>query len=495
MDRRHFLTIAGAAGSALAFPGLVGAAPQERRYPLRRLESVAADGLTLTAGVSTADFGSGRGEAWTLNSQFPAPTLRIRRGEPTSILLRNELTEPTILHWHGLDVPEAADGHPRYAIAPGQEYRYDFTVKDRAGLYWYHPHTHGRTAPQTYRGMAGLLVVEDEGEQSLELPSGEFELPLLLQDKRAGGGSPLQYAASMGPDMMFGYLGDTPFANGVAHPTVEVRRGLYRLRVLNGSNARIFDLGLSTGAPMTLIGSDGGFLERAAPIGRVMMSTGERADLLVDFSGHRPGDRVILRSLDFRIPGMMGMGGMGGMGGGGRGMGPGGMMGRMAGIPLQGAPMDLLEFVVGDGPVETSAPLPDTLSVLPAPSIDASTPRREFRFDSMMMNHTINGRTFGMERVDLRVPRGRTEVWSLVNASSLPHPVHVHVGQFRVLSRRGGRGRVMPWETGLKDTVLVLPGEQVDIAVRFDEHPGLFLMHCHNLEHEDMGMMMNFQVE
>ena len=131
----------------------------------------------------------------------------------------------------------------------------------------------------------------------------------------------------------------------------------------------------------------------------------------------------------------------------------------------------------------------------PQPGVDDRTPRREFHFGSAMMQHTINGRAFEMNRIDERVPLGRTEIWSFVNESTLAHPVHVHVGQFHVLSRVGGRGRVMPWERGLKDTTLVMPGERVDVAVRFDDYEGLFLMHCHNLEHEDAGMMMNFVVE
>jgi blue copper oxidase len=494
MDRRRFLTWLGAMTAGVGITGrrLDGATLQER-YALRIPERVRADRLELTAGPSTADFGAGRSPVWTLNGQFPGPTLHLRRGETADITLTNRLSEPTILHWHGLDVPEAADGHPRLVIDPGGQYRYTFPVRDRAGLYWYHPHTHHRTAPQTYQGMAGLLVIEDPEESSLPLPDAAHELPLILQDKRLRGGTSLAYdAASMGPDMMLGYLGDTPFANGVAHATVPVDRTRYRLRLLNASNARIFDVGLSTGVQMLLIGSDGGLLERTAPVDRVMLATGERADVLVDFSHHRPGDRVVLRSFPFEVPGMMGMGG--GMGGRGMGRGMGGMMGGMAGVPPQGAGMDLLEFVVRDTPPLPGPPLPDVLSRLPAAAFDARTPRRTFRFESAMMRHTINGRVFVMDRVDFRVPRGTPEVWVFENPSGLPHPVHVHVGQFRVLSRTGGRERVMPWEAGLKDTVLVLPGERVEVGVRFDEYTGLFLMHCHNLEHEDMGMMLNFEV-
>ncbi|MEX2473159.1 MAG: multicopper oxidase domain-containing protein [Gemmatimonadota bacterium] len=493
MNRRRFLHLAGAAGALAACDAFGAETPTDaqelRRTPLPRPQELRANGVTLRAGPTSVDTGIARGEAWTLNGALPAPTLRMRRGERVGLTLENGLPEETILHWHGLDVPEAADGHPRLAIPPGSRYDYAFDVRDRAGLYWYHPHTHMRTGAQTYRGMAGLLVVEDEEESALGLPSGDREIPLVLQDRRASGGAPLEYrAAGMGPDRMIGYLGDTPFANGVAHATTTVARGTYRLRILNASNARIFQLGLSDGRPLTLIGTDGGLLERPASVERVMVATGERIDVLADFSSARPGDRIYLRSFAFEIPGMMGMGR-------GMGRGMGGMIGGMMGGLPQGAAMDLLELVVEDGPAEPAFELPDRLSGIPERPVDGSTPSRSFRFESMMMNHTINGRTFEMERVDARVPLGRTEVWTIENPSQLPHPVHVHAGQLRVRSRTGGRGRVMPWETGLKDTVLVLPGERVEVVVRFEEHRGLFLVHCHNLEHEDMGMMLNFQVE
>jgi FtsP/CotA-like multicopper oxidase with cupredoxin domain len=509
MNRRTFLgALAGgvaavAGGLALFRPnrwrgrGLAGvrgadarSAAQVARYPLPEMQSVSGDGLTLAARQTVADFGPASTRVWSLNDSFPAPTIRVRRGGRARIELQNELDEPTILHWHGLTVPDDMDGHPRFAIAPGSTYDYEFEVRDRAGMYWYHPHTHRRTAAQTYMGMAGLLFVEDDEEAALDLPSGEYELPLILQDKRLGGGSALSYNVGMGPDVMMGYLGDTAFGNGAANPTCGVKRGRYRLRILSASNARVFDLGLADGsadgAAMTLIGTDGGLLEAPVTIDRIRMATGERADILVDFSAYEPGDRVMLRSFDFAVGGMMGMGmGMG------RGRGGGGM-GMMQGL-VQGAEMDLLEFVVLDSPREAAPALPERLSEIPAPRIDADTPRRTFHFNSVMMNHTINGRAFEMERIDERVPLGQTEVWTIINESGLPHPVHIHAGQHRVLSRTGGRDRVMPWETGLKDTVLVMPEERIEMAVRFPD-PGIFLMHCHNLEHEDAGMMMNFEV-
>jgi len=498
MERRNFLktlgaggglVLWGAGGSAESIAGLVrsGSEPQVARHPLPMPPELSGDRLSLTARRAVADLGSSSAPVWGVNGTAPGPLLRLRRGARVRIHLANELPEPTILHWHGLTVPEAADGHPRLAIGTGASYRYDFVVRDRPGAYWYHPHTHERTAPQTYLGIAGMIIVEDGSDEDLGLPSGAYDLPLVLQDKRLDASGALVYAPAMGPDMMFGYLGDRPFGNGVADPTVTVERTRYRLRILNASNARIFDLALGGEDPWTLVGGDGGLLAAPAEIGRLMLATGERAEVVVDFSRYRPGERVMLRSLSFELPGMM-MGVRGGrMGRARTGMSSGAGLG-------QGAPLDLVEFVIADSPAVESPPLPDRLGPGPdGPDPSEAAGRRTFRFSSMMMSHTINGRSFDMQRVDARVPIGSAEVWTLANDSEVPHPVHIHAGQFRVLSRTGGRGRVLPHERGRKDTVLLLPGESVDVLVRF-EYPGLFLLHCHNLEHEDAGMMSNFEV-
>jgi FtsP/CotA-like multicopper oxidase with cupredoxin domain len=217
---------------------------------------------------------------------------------------------------------------------------------------------------------------------------------------------------------------------------------------------------------------------------RLTLATGERADLLVDFSAASPGDSITLRSAEFEVPGMMmGMGGMGG----GMGMG----MRGAGGVP-QGGALDLLEFVVSEerGP---ALRVPSALNPSLEAQADDGSVTRSFHFDSQMMRHTINGRGFIMDRIDQQVPLGRPEVWEFVNDGGFPHPVHVHGGQHRILSREGGRGQLMPWERGLKDTALLFPGERIRMAVRFTE-PGIFLLHCHNLEHEDGGMMSNFEV-
>ncbi|MEX2531036.1 MAG: multicopper oxidase family protein [Gemmatimonadota bacterium] len=486
-DRRAFLTAVAASGSALlgggaVLPSLLAACdattgptplPDPGRSPLRLAPQIAPHDLTLVAREGMANVGGNiTASAWLLNDVLPSPLLRVRRGDPFHVVMQNQLPQDLILHWHGLAPPEEMDGHPRFAVGPGSSYEYAFTVEDRAGTYWYHSHTHMRTAEQTYRGIGGLLIVDDAEEEAIGLPSGAREIPLILQDRRLDG-SGLPYYSPFGPDLMAGYMGPEPFGNGVRRPFLEVDSALYRFRVLNASNARIFRLGRSDGRPLVLIGNDGGLIERSRSVPHVDMGPAERVDLLMDLSDAAVGDRVMLRSLSFSISG-----GMGFMGGSNR----------------QGQPLDLLELRVTRR-VEEPANILDELSFVPGPDPVHSVRERTFRFTSQMMVHRINGRSFEMERVDERVPFGETEIWSFVNESGLPHPVHLHATHFRVLSRSGGRGQVMPWEAGVKDTVLLHPFETVRVAVRFSAQRGLFLLHCHNLEHEDMGMMANILVE
>jgi FtsP/CotA-like multicopper oxidase with cupredoxin domain len=489
MDRREFLKKGFAsAGSLAALSPLVAACVYEgtgaegpllqARGGVYRPVVVSPRGLTLTARQTTAEIAPGISSPILSWGDGPVgPTIEARRGERASIVMQNELQEPVIAHWHGLRPPESADGHPRLAVGPGQSYAYDFEVNEPAGLYWYHSHAHMRTGAHVYHGLAGLFIVRDDVEASLGLPAGGREISLVLQDKRQSGSGELVYRP-MGHQMMEGVLGDASFVNGVHSPRIEVDSALYRLRLLGAGNARIFRVALSSGAPLVMIGSDGGLLDRAVELPYVDLSTGERIDLLVDFSGIPSGSSVTLRSLGFQSPSA------------GMGMG----MGMMAGGRPQGAEMDLVEFVVTREVRERST-LPTTLVPHQKLNREQADRERRFRFDSRMMRHTVNGREFDMERVDERVPFGSTEVWRFINDAPFPHPVHMHAVHFQVLSRSGGRGRVLPWETGWKDTVLLLPGEEVEVISTFDRHRGLFLLHCHNLEHEDMGMMMNFLID
>jgi len=487
IDRRQFLKLGAASAGWMAGGPLVAACARLGTEPtgvtafegaLYRPRVVSPAGLTLVARERTVEVAPGvRSRLLTWGDGPVGPTIEARRGERATILMRNELSEPTIAHWHGILPPAAADGHPRLAVGPGGSYAYDFEVTERSGLYWYHSHAHMRTAPQVYFGLAGLFIVRDEAESALSLPEGDRELALLLQDRRVDGSGQLVYGPR-GHEMMEGFLGDTPFVNGVRSPRIEVDSGLYRLRIVAAANARIYRLALSNGAPLVVIGSDGGFLERPVEVPYVDLATGERVDLLVNFSGLGEGSTVNLRSLAFPDPSRgMGMG-MGMMGGGGL---------------RQGAEIDLAQFVV-TREVRDGERQPVSLPQLPRLERRQADRERVFRFESMMMNHTINRRSFEMDRIDERVPFGSTEIWRFINDGPFPHPVHMHAAHFQLLSRSGGRG-VLPWEGGWKDTVLVHPGEVVEVIARFDSHRGIFLLHCHNLEHEDMGMMMNFLIE
>jgi FtsP/CotA-like multicopper oxidase with cupredoxin domain len=459
-----------------ALPG-VGYGHATDRNPLRLVESVSPNGLQLLAAPGTADIGGGvRAPGWLLNGSLPSPLLRVRRGDTFDVLLDNGVPDPLILHWHGLTPPELADGHPRLAIKTGGVYPYRFTVDNRAGTYWYHSHAHMRVAKHTQMGIAGMLLVEDDEEKALGLPDGEREIPLVLQDRQLGPTGVPTYE----PNTMEGSAGSEPFVNGVRRPYLDVDSGLYRFRLLNGSNARIFRLERSDGRPLVLIGNDGGLLERSVPLSSLDLAPGERADVLIDLSAAAVGDRIMLRSAARELTGT-------------------GMQSNTA--QLHGTALDLLELRVTRG-VNDAVHIPEALSRIALPDPADSQRKRTFRFafardyySRAMDQHHINGKTYDMERVDVRVPFGETEIWSFVNDNTFPHPIHLHATHFRVLSRTGGRGAVMPWEAGLKDTLLVQPDETVEIAVRFDAHRGLFPLHCHNLEHEDSGMMMNVLVE
>jgi FtsP/CotA-like multicopper oxidase with cupredoxin domain len=414
-------------------------------------------------------------DVWTLGGVYPSPTIRVRTGEILSARLDNRLPEPTNVHWHGLLVPSEMDGLPMDLANPGQALDYVFRVDQRAGTYWYHPHPDMRTAFQVYSGMAGFLIVEDDEERALGLPSGEFDVPILLQDRRLLADRSFRYSPSP-PDLMNGYLGDVGLANGVPQGSLRVAAGLYRLRLLNGSNARIFRLGFGDGRSFDVIATDGGLLDRPYRALQLDLGPGERVEILVDFSRDLPGRAVALDSLPFRL------------------FAP---MGGMGGPSSQGTSMPLLRFEVeraGGAP----ARVPDRLSRLEPFPVSAVERTRSFvlAMGPGMMGGppTINGRVFDAHRVDERVPAGALEIWEVSNRSTMPHPFHAHGVQFQVVDRRGAGIPIGPQDLGLKDTVLLWPNEQVRLAVRVGAHRGIFVLHCHNLEHEDAGMMSLFEI-
>ena len=411
----------------------------------------------------------------TLGGVYPSPTLHARRGEVFDLRLENRLGEATNVHWHGLAAPADADGYPTDLIPPGGARHYRFQIAERAGTYWYHPHPDGHTAQQVYAGMAGFFIVEDDEERALGLPAGEQDIPLLLQDRRRTADGSFRYAPSP-MDLIAGYLGDAALVNGTPDAELSVAATLYRFRLLNGSNARLFRVAFDDGRTFQVIGGDGGLLESAIPTTECYLGPGERVELLVDFSRDSIGRTLRLVSLPFASRG---------------GMGPGMGMGHGS---AQGAAFSLLRVTIErTGP---AAATPARLVPLERLDPGSAEVRRRFVMDMRMPPFagafTINGRSFEPSRVDVRAERGAIELWEVVNASTEPHPFHVHATQFEVIRRSSGP--LAAHESGLKDTVLVWPGETVELALRFEHYAGLYVLHCHNLEHEDAGMMLSLEV-
>jgi FtsP/CotA-like multicopper oxidase with cupredoxin domain len=442
----------------------------------------------------------------TLPGSYLGPVIRLRRGQRVRVRFTNELPEASIVHWHGLDVPDAADGHPRRVIGHGGEYVYEFEVTNRAGTYWYHPHPHMRTGAQVYHGLAGLLLVADTEEDALSLPSGGSELLCVLQDRRFDARNQLVFHGGGMMEMMNGFLGDRVLVNGQVQPTMDVDAAWHRVRLLNGSNARIYKLVWSHGIPMDVIGTDGGLLERPLHQPVLTLAPGQRADLLLDLTRVAAGTEIHLESQAFAEAdaGMVGMMGM--MGGrmrgpmGGQMRGP---MGARSNVP-NGAPLRALTLRTRarKGPAFR---VPERLSSFDATwSPRAGIPVRRVPLAFQRMEWLLGGRTFGLSDVapEETVAVGSTHVWEFANLANgmgmeAAHPIHMHGRQFRVVDRRGGRTNTLRAgvvDDGWRDTVLVLPGESVRVQVTFTRHPGLYLYHCHILEHEDMGMMRNFHV-
>jgi FtsP/CotA-like multicopper oxidase with cupredoxin domain len=435
----------------------------------------------------------------TLPGSYLGPIIRLRRGQRVRVRFDNQLPEDSIVHWHGLDVPEAADGHPQRVIGHGGEYVYDFEVTNRAGTYWYHPHPHMRTGAQVYQGLAGLLLVEDAEEDALSLPSGGAELLCVLQDRRFDARNQWVFHGGGMMEMMNGFLGDRMLVNGQPQPTTEVDTAWHRVRMLNGSNARIYKLAWSDGIPMIVIGGDGGLLEHPLRQPVLTLAPGQRVDLLLDLTGLTPGKEVHLESQPFAESdaGVVGMAGMMG----------GRMMGTTGGrskVP-NGAPLRVMTLRTRARKGRAFR-VPDRLSSFDASwSARADGPIRRVPVSFQRMEWLLGGRTFSMGDAALEetVTTGSTHVWEFMNLANgmgmeAAHPIHMHGRQFRVVDRSGGRPtstlRAGIVDGGWTDTVLVLPGETVRVQVTFTRYPGLYLYHCHILEHEDMGMMRNFRV-
>jgi blue copper oxidase len=512
VSRRDFLRVAGFGGAALILGNRFNRIGLRKTTPTQMEPFVPDAEISITAAEKFVQILSGaQTRVWSYEGQllsgsgvtvqnlpgnYLGPILRVRSGTKVRIYFHNNLPEESVVHPHGLRVPEDCDGQPMQAIAPGQTKIYNFQVIDRAGPYWFHPHPMGRTAEQVAMGLAGLFYIWDD-EEALAVPgaaTGINDVPVIIQDRNFDSGNQILY----NPNMLWGYLGSRILVNGKANATSSLEPRAYRLRIINGSNARTYKLAWSNNMPLKVIGTDGGLLPAVLSKSYVMLMPGERVDVWADFST-LASKQVILKSLSFDPGGgMMGGGGMGG-----RGMGGGGMMGSSL---ANGAAFNILTVNVGKKAATKPVlgPLPPITLHYDASNVaNFNNPVPFTLAMQQMMTWTINGRVYDPMDVaeDEMVYRDVPIAWEWINNSSIPHPMHIHNVMFQVVQRNSsgtpsGYGTVNQGflDTGWKDTVIVWPGERVKIAMTFGPHMGMYMYHCHILEHEDMTMMRNLMI-
>jgi spore coat protein A len=391
---------------------------------------------------------------WTYGGTYPGLTIRRPAGQTTRVTFANDL--PSLaggktVHHHGNHSASADDGQvtgATFLFEPGQTRTYTYEgiedgQSERGAMQFYHDHRMGETGMTVWMGLTGLYIIDDPADPTT-LPSGEYELPLVIADRQFDADNQLQYFYDPS-----GVAGDKVLINGVYEPYLDVADRKYRFRIMNGANARIYMLTLSTGEAITQIGTESGLLP--APVPRTALDIGpaQRLDLVVDFAG-KLGAELYLRDAFQNVP--------------------------------------LLKFRVNRHSVETST-VPATLR--PLPDIGQPTVTRSFSFDFTSNHWTINGQRFDPNRIDARPVLGTTEKWVFTNPTGTTHMVHIHDVDQQCLSRDGGP--CYAYET-MKETWRVGPGETLELKMKFTDHTGIYMLHCHILEHEDDGMMTQFEV-
>ncbi len=431
------------------------------------------DGTTfnLTIDESTRQFFAGQTtQTIGFNGDFLGPTLIFKQGDAIDITVNNALDEPTTVHWHGMHVSPEDDGGPHTIIAAGAAWNPDFTVLDRATTFWYHPHLHEKTNEHVTKGAAGLIIIQSTAEEALTLPRtyGEDDIPLIIQCKSFNNQNQLDERGN-----------DTHFmVNGTLDPYLEVPSQMVRFRVINGSNERVLNLGFEDDRTFYQIGSDGGLLTAPVELNRVRLASGERAELVVNFSGESGSTLGMITYASEFGPGIPGGGGGGAQG-------------------FDGLDTEFMEIRVGD---QTASPVTSISMALATHTpwneseadyereitMDGGGPGNPFSLDNAL---------FDIDLINEQVTLDDIEIWTITNNTGLAHPFHIHDVQFYILDKNG----VAPPanEQGLKDVVLVEANQSVRFITKFEDFadPQVpYMYHCHILPHEDGGMMGQFVV-
>ncbi|MGH3434439.1 MAG: multicopper oxidase family protein [Thermocrispum sp.] len=475
LKRRQFLALGGVSAGVIAMPKLL--APPSGEFeahaataepppyvpfstampmpPVLRPTSTrrGVDRYRLDITPSTAELLPGCPSAiYSYGGTFTGPVIRARRNRPAALTFRNTLPAPANVHLHGGHVAAEDDGHPMDLIQPGESRTYHYPNSQQATSLWLHDHSHHTEAAHVYQGLHAFYLIRDRHERRLRLPRGRYDVPIMLREGRFDEQGTLVQA--FGPTLRTFIL-----VNGRAQPFYQVQARRYRLRLLNSSsNGRLLRLSLA-GATMNQIGTDGGLLPAPLPRTELLVSPGERADVVVDFG---------------QVP---------------------------AGTPLMltdSVKGDLLRFDVVPRRTPDTSRLPDELA--PAPALPPATNERDvvFRMEftpGSQPRAFINDKPFDPDRVDFTIRRGTTEIWNIVNADGpirMNHNFHMHLAQFLVLERDGAPAG--PDESGWRDTVFIPPGGRVKVKATFTEYLGRYMYHCHFLEHSRVGMMAQMEI-
>jgi spore coat protein A, manganese oxidase len=433
---------------------------------------------------------------WCYAGSVPGPTIETRSGKGLWIEWANELPDShflpvdhtlcgsgkdrpevrTVVHVHGARVPPESDGHPESWYGPGKSALHHYPNRQDATTLWYHDHAIGIERLNQYAGLFGLFLIRDDFEDSLHLPKGPHEIPLILSDRIFDAAGQLVYPTSGSAEAPWvpEVFGDAVLINGKIHPYLDVEPRRYRLRVLNASNSRFYNLSIGDKLPVHQIGTDQGFLPAPVPQEILTVGPGERADLVVDFSG-AAGQNVLLRN-------------------------------RM---------LNFMQFRVGRKAASTSAPVPASLRPVPKIAESEALKTRTLTLNQYMDPGTkamlmLLNATRWSEPVTEKPALNTVEIWSFMNLTEDTHPIHLHLVRFQVLDRQlfdadeyqtNNRlnlvGKPMPPEpneVGWKDTVRAEPGRITRIIVRFESYAGRYLWHCHILEHAANEMMRPFEV-
>ncbi len=485
MKRRQFVT---ATGAALLAPlvgcggggGTDGLAPStlipgggtpSAAPPLPVLPLMAGGNFALNLQQGSAAFLAGLSTpTYGINGNYLGPTLRMRRGENAAFAVTNSLSEPAAIHWHGLHIPAAMDGGPHQTIAPGGTWRPSFNVRQAGGTFWYHAHTAGETGRQVTMGLAGMIVIDDDNMDALDLPHtwGDDDIPLVVQDRRFHADGRFAYLSNAMPDIIGGMMGDRILVNGAITPRASVPAKEVRFRLLNGANARVFRFAFAGQRTFQVIASDGGLLEAPVAATTLTLSPGERAEIVVDFTADA-GRTLTLNDI--------------------------------------ASGLRVLEIGI-DRAAGRVTHVPARLAIAPRADEATALRTRDFVFGMTMgggmggmgmagtmgMGFTINGRIFDMNRIDETMRLDEPEIWRVRNVDpGMTHSMHIHGGTFLLLDRNGSAANLAPHERGLKDTVLLSGGDTVRLLLTMRDYPTAtgtpYMYHCHILEHEDGGMM------